>query len=216
VDFFRKAVLLQKEYADGKHIENSLQTNGILLNDEWGRFLSEAHFLVGVSIDGPEELHDCYRRDKGEHSSFERVLQGLEVLKWFKVLFNTLTCVHRENSKARFLSITFSQNTAAVYIQFILIVERASPVFSGNRLSLVPRALTYGLWSPSGRSTALLRRVQGSRWTRLPSSGTGLMGRPCDRSPGPTRSRQPRSGRCSSGLLCPVGKGLKSAPLGPA
>ena len=138
VDFFRKAVLLQKKYANGKHIENSLQTNGILLNEEWGRFFAEAQILVGVSIDGPKELHDCYRTDKAGYSSFDRVLRGLEVLKQFKVPFNTLTCVHRENSMAPLSVYNFLKEHGSGYMQFIPIVERASPISSGNRIRLVP------------------------------------------------------------------------------
>ncbi|MCK5795398.1 MAG: radical SAM protein, partial [Anaerolineales bacterium] len=64
-EFFRKAVNLQNKYADGKKIENCFQTNGILLDDEWGEFLAEHHFLVGLSIDGPREFHDRFRVDKG-------------------------------------------------------------------------------------------------------------------------------------------------------
>ncbi|MGA2992035.1 MAG: anaerobic sulfatase maturase [Candidatus Korobacteraceae bacterium] len=138
VDFFRKAVLLQKKYANGKHIENSLQTNGICLNDEWGRFLAEADFLVGLSIDGPKELHDCYRKDSGGHPTFDRVLRGLEILKQFKVPFNTLTCVHRKNSVAPLSVYNFLKAHGSGHIQFIPIVECASPVSSGNQSYLVP------------------------------------------------------------------------------
>src|SRR6185437_10836194 len=65
VDFFRTAVELQRRFANGKTIHNALQTNGTLIDDEWAGFLAEHHFLVGVSIDGPRDLHDCYRVDKG-------------------------------------------------------------------------------------------------------------------------------------------------------
>jgi len=64
IDFFHTVVSLQKKYADGKKISNSIQTNGTLLNDEWCEFLSRDDFLVGLSIDGPRELHDHYRKDK--------------------------------------------------------------------------------------------------------------------------------------------------------
>jgi uncharacterized protein len=74
VEFFRRAIALQKKYACGKSVHNALQTNGVLLDDEWGEFLSKNHFLVGISIDGPKELHDTYRTDKGGQSTFDQVL----------------------------------------------------------------------------------------------------------------------------------------------
>ncbi|MGH9450056.1 MAG: radical SAM protein, partial [Terriglobia bacterium] len=73
VDYFRKVVELEKKYASGKRIENAFQTNGVLLDDDWGEFLAENKFLVGVSIDGPQELHDRYRVDKGGQPTFKRV-----------------------------------------------------------------------------------------------------------------------------------------------
>src|ERR1041385_3514926 len=91
VDFFRKAVALQKKYAAGKKVANALQTNGTLLDDEWCRFFKEEGFLVGLSVDGPEALHDRYRVDKGGQPTFQRVMRGLELLKKHGVDFNTLT-----------------------------------------------------------------------------------------------------------------------------
>ena len=98
IDFFKKAVQLQKKYADGKKIENTFQTNGILLNDEWCSFFSENNFLIGLSIDGPREIHDKYRIHKGGQPSFDKVMSGLEYLKKHKVEFNTLTCVQKDNA----------------------------------------------------------------------------------------------------------------------
>ena len=99
VKFFRKVVAFQAKYAHGKTIRNALQTNGTLLNDEWGEFLHMHRFLVGLSIDGPRELHDTYRVDKKENPTFERVMAGLEILKKHRVDFNTLTVVSRANSQ---------------------------------------------------------------------------------------------------------------------
>lgn len=92
LDFFRKAVALQKRYAKGRPIANSIQTNGILLNDEWCRFFKENNFLVGISIDGPEHVHDRYRKDKGGRGSFARVMKGIELCR-DQVEFNTLSVV---------------------------------------------------------------------------------------------------------------------------
>jgi uncharacterized protein len=79
-------------------ILNAFQNNGTLLNDEWGRFFREHDVLVGISIDGPRELHDAYRLDKGGVPTFDRVMRGLEVLKKHRVEFNILACVHVANA----------------------------------------------------------------------------------------------------------------------
>src|SRR3954470_5287405 len=95
LDFFRRSIELQRQYAQpGQRILNTLQTNGTLLDDEWGEFLKEHDFLVGISIDGPPEMHDAYRVDKGGKPTFTRVLTGLDVLKRHKVDWNVLTTVH--------------------------------------------------------------------------------------------------------------------------
>ncbi|MBQ3576363.1 MAG: radical SAM protein, partial [Coprobacter sp.] len=73
IDFFRKAIRLQQRHAKGRTISNSIQTNGILLNDEWCRFFKEENFLVGISLDGPEHIHDRYRRDKSGRGTFAKV-----------------------------------------------------------------------------------------------------------------------------------------------
>ena len=99
VDFFRKVIAIQNKYANGKKIENAFQTNGVLLDDRWGEFLAENHFLIGISIDGPAELHDFYRVDKGGAPTFDRVMRGLGVLKKHQVEFNALTVVNRQNSQ---------------------------------------------------------------------------------------------------------------------
>ncbi len=81
LDFFRRSIELEREYAKpGQHILNTMQTNGTLLDDEWGAFLKEHDFLVGISIDGPREMHDAYRVDKGGKPTFDRVIAGLDVL----------------------------------------------------------------------------------------------------------------------------------------
>src|ERR1700722_787531 len=99
VGFFQKVVELQAKYAGGKTIFNALQTNGVLLDDQWGEFLAAHKFLVGLSIDGPKELHDRYRVDKGGKPTFDAVMGGLDVLKKHRVDFNTLSVVNRANSE---------------------------------------------------------------------------------------------------------------------
>jgi len=126
IDFFKKAVQLQKKYADGKKIENAFQTNGILLNDEWCSFFSENNFLIGLSIDGPREIHDKYRVHKGGQPSFDKVISGLEYLKKHKVEFNTLTCVQKDNAYKALEVYEFLKEIGSRFMQFIPIVERKS------------------------------------------------------------------------------------------
>lgn len=137
VDYFRKIVELQKKYADGRRIENALQTNGVTLDDCWGEFLAENHFLVGISIDGPGELHDCYRVDKGGQPTFDRVLRGLEYLKKYLVEFNTLTAVHRRNSHHPLKVYRFLKEVGSGFIQFIPIVERIAENPDSSGLVLI-------------------------------------------------------------------------------
>lgn len=124
VDFFRKALVIQQKYRNGKTISNAIQTNGTLLNDEWGRFLAENRFLVGLSIDGPARLHNIYRRDKQQGPTFDEVMRGCSVLKKYRVDFNTLTVVNRENSKKPLEVYHFLKEIGSGFIQFIPLVER--------------------------------------------------------------------------------------------
>ena len=89
IDFFKRVIDLQKPFAKAKTISNSLQTNGTLLNDEWCRFLKRNNFMVGISLDGPKEIHDRYRRDRKGQGTFEQVMHGLRLLQ--KHRWNT-TC----------------------------------------------------------------------------------------------------------------------------
>jgi len=126
LDFFRRAVEFEKTFArPGRTIENSLQTNGTLLNAEWCEFLRENRFLVGISLDGPAHLHDAYRRDKRNRPTFDSVVRGVRLLQEHKVDFNILCTVNNLNSQHplevyRF----FRDELGARYIQFIPIVER--------------------------------------------------------------------------------------------
>jgi uncharacterized protein len=126
LDFLRRSGELPKKYAKpGARIENTFQTNGVLLNDEWCQFFRENNFLIGLSLDGPKELHDAYRKDKGGHGTFERVVAAARLLQKHKVEFNILCTVNRKNAEHpldvyRF----FRDELGAHYIQFIPIVER--------------------------------------------------------------------------------------------
>lgn len=124
LDFYRDAVRFQKQYAGHKRVSNVLQTNGTLLDDEWGRFLKEHDFLVGISIDGPRELHDAYRVDKKKGPTFDAVTRGLDVLKRYGVEFCTLTVLNRLNAKRPTEVYRFLKECGSRFIQFIPLVER--------------------------------------------------------------------------------------------
>jgi uncharacterized protein len=125
VEFFRRVVELQKKYAGGKAIANALQTNGTLLDDEWCAFVKDENFLLGLSIDGPCELHDYYRVDKSGQPTFDLVLRGMNLLKKHGVLFNTLCVVNRRNQSHPLEVYDFLKRHGSGYIQFIPLVERA-------------------------------------------------------------------------------------------
>jgi len=137
VDFFRRVVGLQAKYADGKRIENAFQTNGLLLDDAWGEFLAENKFLVGISIDGPRDLHDRYRVDKGGQPTFNRVVAGLNTLKKHAVDFNTLTVVNRHNARRPLEVYRFLKEIGSGYMQFIPIVERIAREANEDGLVLI-------------------------------------------------------------------------------
>jgi uncharacterized protein len=126
VEFFQNVVDLQKKHANGKEIKNAFQTNGILLDDEWGEFLAKHAFLVGLSIDGPREVHDRYRVDKGGQPTFDKVMRGIRVLKKHGVEFNTLTVVNRANSQRPLDVYRFLKEIGSGFMQFIPIVERTT------------------------------------------------------------------------------------------
>jgi uncharacterized protein len=136
LDFFRKAVAFQKKYSGGKKIENSFQTNGTRLNDEWCTFFTDNNFLVGISIDGEEHNHDRYRKTVSGGSTFRMVMNGIELLHRYKVEFNTLSCVNAYN--ARFASETyrFLKNIGSGFIQFLPVVERATDPVGNSGLTL--------------------------------------------------------------------------------
>jgi len=135
VEFFEKVVRWQKQYGQGREIENAFQTNGTLLDDEWGAFFKRENFLIGVSIDGPAELHDAYRVTRSGKGTHEEVMRGIEVLKRHKVDFNTLTCVNRANQDKGPEVYAFLKGIGSRYMQFIPIVERL-PDDEAKRLGL--------------------------------------------------------------------------------
>jgi uncharacterized protein len=137
VDFFRRVVELEQRYANGKQIANAFQTNGVLLNAAWAEFFLEHQFLIGISIDGPRELHDAYRVDKGGQPTFDRVMRGIATLQRHKVDFNTLTTVHRANADSPLEVYRFLRDNGSGYMQFIPIVERIAHQVTEDGLRLI-------------------------------------------------------------------------------
>jgi uncharacterized protein len=133
LDFFRKVVEVEKTYErPGQRVFNSLQTNGLLIDREWCRFLNDHDFLVGLSLDGPREGHEAYRRDRAGKSTFDRVVRAARLMQQHEVEFNILCTVNAANSR-RPLDVYrfFRDELGARYIQFIPIVEREED--AGNR-----------------------------------------------------------------------------------
>jgi uncharacterized protein len=125
LEFFERAVFYQKKYArDHVRILNTIQTNGVFLDESWCTFLRENGFLVGISVDGPEHLHDAYRTDKGGHATHEDVMAGVESLKKHQVDYNVLTTVHATNGDyPREVYQFVRDEIGAQFVQFIPIVQ---------------------------------------------------------------------------------------------
>jgi uncharacterized protein len=124
LDFYEKAVELQKKYgASGQEVGNSIQTNAILFNEKWCRFMHENKFLAGISIDGPKEFHDYYRLDHSGGGTFDRVMRAIENCKKYKVEFNTLTLLNAKNAGHLDEVFDFLVGLGVKFLQFIPCVE---------------------------------------------------------------------------------------------
>lgn len=121
-EFFRKAVALQQKYGGGRTIENSIQTNGLLIDDEWCQIFRDNNFLVGVSIDGPESIHDAHRVDVGGQPTFARVMKGIERLYRNRVEYNTLTTINI-HSEGRGAEVYNFLRQISVFMQFLPVAE---------------------------------------------------------------------------------------------
>jgi len=135
ISFYKKALELQKKYARGRTIDNSIQTNGTLLTDAWCEFFKENNFLVGISIDGPQEFHDEYRRNKGGLPTFVKVMKGINLLKKHGVEYNAMAVVNDYNADYPVEFFNFFKQIDCRYIQFAPIVERLGNRTDGLKLS---------------------------------------------------------------------------------
>jgi uncharacterized protein len=136
ISFYKKALALEKRYAGGRQIDNCIQTNGTLLTDEWCEFFKENNFLVGVSIDGPQEFHDEYRRTRSGKPSFRKVMNGIHLLNKHGVEWNALAVINDFNADYPLEFYHFFKDIHCKYIQFTPIVERIEKRTDG--LTLAP------------------------------------------------------------------------------
>lgn len=137
LSFYKKAMEFQRKYSGGREIDNVIQTNGTLITDEWCVFLKENNWLVGVSIDGPQEFHDEYRRSKQGLPSFFKVIKGIELLNKHGVEWNAMAVVNDYNADFPLEFYRFFKQLNCHYIQFTPIVERVMPHRDGRQLAHV-------------------------------------------------------------------------------
>jgi uncharacterized protein len=123
IGFYKKAIELQRKYANGRLISNSLQTNGTLLTDDWCKFFKENNFLIGISVDGPQHCHDIYRKTKDNRPSFYNVMKGISLLQKHQVEFNVMGVVNDYNVDYPIEFYNFFKSINCKYIQFAPIVE---------------------------------------------------------------------------------------------
>jgi len=156
IDFFKNVIELQHKYAGGRQIVNSFQTNGVLLNHQWCRFFRDNHFLVGISIDGPREIHDYYRKYRNNKPTWDEVMRGIHLLQQNKVEFNTLTVVNKHNSNFPLEVYHFLKDIGSQFQQYIPIVEKKALDKDNYPLLLVSPEYEHAArltdWSVDGES----------------------------------------------------------------
>lgn len=157
LDFFRRAMALQEKYKGDKQIENSLQTNGTLITAEWAQFFAEHRFLVGVSIDGPAEVHDANRRNRGGKPTFDSVMRGIELLAINGAEFNTLSAVSAASERKGQEIYRFLKSIGSRFMQFLPVTEHV------KRIEGWPREVIV---SPDDR----IRTGRNGRFPRRPTA----------------------------------------------
>ena len=135
IDFYRKALSLQQKYAGGRRIDNVIQTNGTLLTDEWCEFFAQNHWLVGISIDGPQPDHDHYRLTAAGRPSWKKVMQGVKLLKKHGVEWNAMAVVNAYNVNHPLEFYRFFKENGCQFLQFTPIVERLTRHEDGRTLA---------------------------------------------------------------------------------
>lgn len=135
IDFYRKALSLQQKYAGGRRIDNVIQTNGTLLTNEWCEFFAQNHWLVGISIDGPQPDHDHYRLTAAGKPSWKKVMQGIKLLKKHGVEWNAMAVVNAYNANHPMEFYRFFKENGCQFLQFTPIVERLTRHEDGRTLA---------------------------------------------------------------------------------
>ena len=135
IDFYRKALSLQQKYAGGRRIDNVIQTNGTLLTNEWCEFFAQNHWLVGISIDGPQPDHDHYRLTAAGKPSWQKVMQGIKLLKKHGVEWNAMAVVNADNANHPLEFYRFFKENGCQFLQFTPIVERLTRHEDGRTLA---------------------------------------------------------------------------------
>ena len=197
VDFYRKAIAYQEKYCrTGMTFENTMQTNGTLLDDEWCQFFKENNFLIGISIDGPRHMHDAHRVDKGGASTFDRVMRGLRLLQKHGVEYNILVAVNRVNADYPKDVYRFLRDEAGTeWIQFIPVIERMNPgglnlIQEGEQVS--PRSVrpeqfgrflirVFDEWVHNDVGNIYVQTFEAAlrNWLNMPSSGMCVFEKTC-------------------------------------
>jgi uncharacterized protein len=160
LDFYRRALELEKRYTNGRPFTNTLQTNGIVLDDQWCQFLAQNKFLVGISLDGPAHIHDRYRRDAAGAGTFDRVVAALKRLQKHGVEYNVMACVARDTAAHPHDVYDFLKTQGAQFIQFLPIVERMADAQSSQ----------LGLHLGTPPSLERLERDDVTPWTVQPNA----------------------------------------------
>ena len=147
LSFYRRVLALQRRYARGHVIDNCLQTNGTLLTDEWCEFFRENNWLIGISIDGPQELHDEYRRARGGQPSFLKVMRGIRLLQKHGVEWNAMGVVNDYNADYPLDVYHFYKENGCKYIQFAPIIEVSPSSTKEGEVSMLPFSVTPGQYA---------------------------------------------------------------------
>ena len=135
LSFYEKVVRLQRQYAQGRQIDNVIQTNGTMIDDRWAQFFHDQGWLVGVSIDGPEEFHDEYRRNKAGRPSWRQVMRGINSLNKHQVEWNAMAVVNDFNADYPLNFYQFFKDIGCRFLQFTPVVERISTHADGRHLA---------------------------------------------------------------------------------
>ncbi len=169
MDFYAAALRYQQRYARGKRISNCMQTNGILINDPWGRFLADNHFLMGISVDGTARLHNEYRHSAGGRPVFDQVINAIQIFKKYNIDYNVLCVVNDKTAQAPLEIYRFiTQELGAHHVQFIPAVEQTSSAAGRGEL-IYPHAAgekTLTPWSVSGAAYGAFINTLFDYWVR--------------------------------------------------